>query len=553
MAKSLGAQADELLPLLQRRLGISETAGAQSAAIAAAPHALFGDSHFGTLDRSQAPWVSTDIAAAIAAHASNLGAHTQLTSLSMVTDIRSSNYAGGFTGAGWRIDYGLASTGSATAELDNLIVRGRMSVYELLVHQIRATNGSIFVSSTGKAKTVTGAGPYTIVTETDHGFATNDLIRAQRFSGSGVYQCNLTVTGVTNSTQFTATLSSGNAPAAGMEFVRLGNTTDTTRQGSIYMTADDTGAPFLAVQDGVNSFASWGTAGKVKVYVGKLNNLGFTGYGFYARGATTNQYFTVDDYGIGLSDADIRLFKSGVLSVELLLNTGLGLAQTSYGAWDGMRAIEWWPDLSSKAGNPSLQVRSGLSDNPVAVDYLQDYNEINASPTGGRLVSLRLLAAGAHATAPHDAIFQMVGGNNTNATASSATFWADSFTWKPSPFNFGLPSTLMALGASLAINVPMTLSTGTGQPLALVTSSSGPYSLALTRTDISFTTRLFNDGVGFYLEHNPSVPAKLRFRATTTPASAGAAGTAGDFCYDGSYFYICTATNTWRRVAHATW
>lgn len=40
---------------------------------------------------------------------------------------------------------------------------------------------------------------------------------------------------------------------------------------------------------------------------------------------------------------------------------------------------------------------------------------------------------------------------------------------------------------------------------------------------------------------------------TKTPASAGAAGTAGEWAWDSSYIYICTATNTWKRVAIATW
>ena len=38
-----------------------------------------------------------------------------------------------------------------------------------------------------------------------------------------------------------------------------------------------------------------------------------------------------------------------------------------------------------------------------------------------------------------------------------------------------------------------------------------------------------------------------------TPASASAAGTKGDIAWDTSYLYICTATNTWERVAIATW
>ncbi len=39
----------------------------------------------------------------------------------------------------------------------------------------------------------------------------------------------------------------------------------------------------------------------------------------------------------------------------------------------------------------------------------------------------------------------------------------------------------------------------------------------------------------------------------TTPASASAFGTKGMVSWDSSYLYVCTATNTWKRVAIATW
>lgn len=45
----------------------------------------------------------------------------------------------------------------------------------------------------------------------------------------------------------------------------------------------------------------------------------------------------------------------------------------------------------------------------------------------------------------------------------------------------------------------------------------------------------------------------LRLRSARTPASATATGNAGDVCWDSSYLYVCTATNTWRRIAHSTW
>jgi hypothetical protein len=46
---------------------------------------------------------------------------------------------------------------------------------------------------------------------------------------------------------------------------------------------------------------------------------------------------------------------------------------------------------------------------------------------------------------------------------------------------------------------------------------------------------------------------KMRLRTAKTPASASDTGNAGDICWDASYLYICTATNTWKRAALSTW
>jgi len=45
----------------------------------------------------------------------------------------------------------------------------------------------------------------------------------------------------------------------------------------------------------------------------------------------------------------------------------------------------------------------------------------------------------------------------------------------------------------------------------------------------------------------------VRVRTARTPASATAAGNAGDICWDADYIYVCTATNTWKRTAISTW
>lgn len=46
---------------------------------------------------------------------------------------------------------------------------------------------------------------------------------------------------------------------------------------------------------------------------------------------------------------------------------------------------------------------------------------------------------------------------------------------------------------------------------------------------------------------------QIRITTTQTPASATATGTAGTICWDANYIYVCTATDTWKRVAIATW
>ncbi len=43
------------------------------------------------------------------------------------------------------------------------------------------------------------------------------------------------------------------------------------------------------------------------------------------------------------------------------------------------------------------------------------------------------------------------------------------------------------------------------------------------------------------------------YRAESPPASAAASGTAGQIAFDQNYIYICTGTNTWKRVAIASW
>ena len=45
----------------------------------------------------------------------------------------------------------------------------------------------------------------------------------------------------------------------------------------------------------------------------------------------------------------------------------------------------------------------------------------------------------------------------------------------------------------------------------------------------------------------------IRIQESRTITNANDAGVKGDICWDASYIYVCTSTNTWKRVAIATW
>jgi hypothetical protein len=69
---------------------------------------------------------------------------------------------------------------------------------------------------------------------------------------------------------------------------------------------------------------------------------------------------------------------------------------------------------------------------------------------------------------------------------------------------------------------------------------------SLKRNSTDLQARLADDS-GY-----TTIDAQLRAQGTA-PAATGSTGTAGDIRYDADYIYVCTATNTWKRAALATW
>jgi hypothetical protein len=205
-------------------------------------------------------------------------------------DISSNPFSSGFTGSGWRIN------NVAHLEVSDATIRGTLSVYELLIQQIRATNGAIFVSSAAKVESSSGLsasdddGTITFEDPSDNNlcpFAANDLIMMQRVNPGALVAKNAAggatnvikklVYKVASVSGKTVTVENGgynntSSPSEGDDFVRIGNTSDSARQGIIYLTSDDSEAPYIDIKSDIDSYSDWHSS-QPKVRLGKLDGI----------------------------------------------------------------------------------------------------------------------------------------------------------------------------------------------------------------------------------------------------------------------------------------
>lgn len=257
-------------------------------------------------------------------------------------------FASGFAGTGFRVGPDFLYPAQKTAEFDNLIVRGMMRVYELVINKIRVSRGSLLISPGGmKVVSVTPLGGtiYQIAGDDDHGFTVGDLLRAQKFTTttgvSGVWQSLCTVVGIVSASVANIDHNSGDPPQPTFEYAVSGHISNAARQGLVYLTADDSGAPFMDIVDGLSSHALWGSSGIVRTRVGKLSGVtdpffgALQGYGIYANrgyfnGVRVNGSVVIGP-GIGFSTSALLYcpFSSAPLDGRPNTNGHLGQAATA--------------------------------------------------------------------------------------------------------------------------------------------------------------------------------------------------------------------------------
>ncbi len=210
----------------------------------------------------------------------------------------------GFSGQGWRLDP--SDNSKSHLVLDRLTVRGRMDVYELVINQIRASNGSFWISDAIKTTTaqMLTTTTYRFYFDDDAGnvacpFVVGDIVKAQRFTGRGVQLVKGRVYTVT-STFFNINIETySDVPTDldrlnGLEFVRINNLTIDDRKGALYLTSSDNGSPFMdVIYDEV-----------ARLRVGKLAGVGTQkGYGIWGSqdGVSTDFVISTGDIANGIS------------------------------------------------------------------------------------------------------------------------------------------------------------------------------------------------------------------------------------------------------------
>jgi len=101
-----------------------------------------------------------------------------------------------------------------------------------------------------------------------------------------------------------------------------------------------------------------------------------------------------------------------------------------------------------------------------------------------------------------------------------------------------------AIAYSGATNSGVSVSDGTVTGIAYASASS---SMAVgTQSNHPLNFLVNNSIVGGFTSRGINT-------VTNTPSSASDTGATGTICWDANYIYVCTATNTWKRSAIATW
>lgn len=257
--------------------------------------------------------------------------------------IGSISFAPGFTGWGTEIDIP-----TATGTFDNIFARKTFTAYEIVYSQIYALGGNQIVSDINKIGRVERLSDRWRCYMDDM----DGLMLMNLREGDGVrIQSRNGITSVKyifgrcigiSSDYFDVAyplIEGTGEPEAGDFAMRWGNDRDTTRQGLIYLTSADQGAPFIAVYDGITGVSTQDT---LKAQLGNLsmirtkNGTQLKGYGAYLNGIYIENSSIYLDNGMtveqqfSVMNGELRSEIEGVRN-DMSLESGNILVNSTFG------------------------------------------------------------------------------------------------------------------------------------------------------------------------------------------------------------------------------
>lgn len=252
------------------------------------------------------------------------------------------NFISGWQGNNWRIE------ADGDAEFNNVLIRGGLSVYELIINQLHYQNGGLIIGAgAGKIATIetATAGSEVLTFHDPEGndmvpFTAGAIVMCQRVDISKTVANGYTgdivkkivrqvasVSGMEVTLTTTAGWTTGDDTGAfevGDELCAIGHTSNTSLDSALYLSATDSDNPFLRVMDGVSSYAKWSLGDKTtcKLQLGNLASLASydiipasPGYGIYCDNAYLNGRIVLPQAGMtneGSADSDIRIYAGEV-------------------------------------------------------------------------------------------------------------------------------------------------------------------------------------------------------------------------------------------------
>jgi len=217
-------------------------------------------------------------------------------------DVQNPDFTSGFGGAKWQI------TEAGNAEFNNMRIRGGLQVYEMIINRLHYQNGNLNIGpGAGKVRSISSAtqGAEQMYFETPEGqamvpFSAGAIIMIHHVDidrETAIKSIVRQVSAVQEDGRVDMTTTAGWAIGndvgifeVGDEACTIGHTSDTDLQNSIYLSAIDSGNPFMRIYAGVSSYAKWNLSDKttIKLQLGNLASLASydilpasPGYGLY--------------------------------------------------------------------------------------------------------------------------------------------------------------------------------------------------------------------------------------------------------------------------------